>query len=122
MLLADEIMSKVDVFESLNSRECLALLEEIMLRTLTERESCILRLHYGLEKRAHTFREISTKFGFTPGRAQQINEHALRKLRRNTRLSDRRLLNFIGEKRKQEITQMWGDAEKQANQRSAICE
>ena len=52
------------------------------LKTLTERESNILKMRFGLEGNIpHTFDEISTHIGVTRERVRQIQKRALEKLR-----------------------------------------
>lgn len=56
---------------------------EIMkaLNTLTERESEVIRLYFGLgHYRPHNLEEISQKFHLTKERIRQIKEKAIKKL------------------------------------------
>ena len=60
-------------------------LEEVM-ETLTERESRVLRLRFGLEDgRVHTLEEVGDALGVTRERIRQIEAKALRKLRHPSR-------------------------------------
>ncbi|MBA7709545.1 RNA polymerase sigma factor SigA [subsurface metagenome] len=59
--------------------EVKGLLEEVIK---DERESDILKLRFGLEKKEnHSLREIGRKYGVSRERIRQIQERALRKLR-----------------------------------------
>ncbi|MCS7189677.1 MAG: RNA polymerase sigma factor RpoD/SigA [Bacteroidia bacterium] len=54
------------------------------LATLEERESQILRMHFGIDQRyPMTLEEIAEKLGLTRERVRQIKERAIRKLRSN---------------------------------------
>jgi RNA polymerase primary sigma factor len=55
------------------------------LSTLTERESDIIRLFFGIGCQAHTLEEIGEKFGLTRERVRQIKEKAIRRLRHTSR-------------------------------------
>ena len=60
-------------------------LEEVM-ETLTDRESRVLRLRFGLEDgRVHTLEEVGDALGVTRERIRQIEAKALRKLRHPSR-------------------------------------
>jgi RNA polymerase primary sigma factor len=62
--------------------------EEIneVLKTLTERESKILKLYFGLNgEKAHTLEEVGIEFKLTRERVRQIKEKALTKLRHISR-------------------------------------
>ena len=55
------------------------------LRTLTERESEIIKLFFGLGCQEVTLEEIGDKFGLTRERVRQIKEKAIRRLRQGQR-------------------------------------
>lgn len=59
---------------------------EICLSVLSQRESEILRMLYGINCTERTMFEIGTKMGLSTERVRQIKEKALKKLRRNTKL------------------------------------
>ena len=68
-------------------------LEEV-LDTLTDRESRVLQLRFGLEDgRSRTLEEVGREFGVTRERIRQIEAKALRKLRHPSR--SRRLRDFL---------------------------
>jgi RNA polymerase primary sigma factor len=57
-----------------------------VLGTLTERESRVLKLRFGLEDgRTRTLEEVGREFGVTRERIRQIEAKAIRKLRHPTR-------------------------------------
>lgn len=56
-----------------------------MLDTLTDRESDVLRLYFGLEGQEWTLESIAQKYNLTRERVRQIKEVALRKLRHPVR-------------------------------------
>ena len=65
-----------------------------VLDTLTDRESRVLQLRFGLEDgRSRTLEEVGREFGVTRERIRQIEAKALRKLRHPTR--SRRLRDFL---------------------------
>jgi RNA polymerase primary sigma factor len=65
-----------------------------VLDTLTERESRVLQLRFGLEDgRSRTLEEVGREFGVTRERIRQIEAKALRKLRHPTR--SRKLRDFL---------------------------
>ncbi|MDR0615940.1 MAG: RNA polymerase sigma factor RpoD [Synergistaceae bacterium] len=67
---------------------------EEMLEDLSERESEVLRLRFGLEDgHAHTLEDVGKRFGVTRERIRQIEAKALRKLRHPSR--SRRLKDFL---------------------------
>jgi RNA polymerase primary sigma factor len=69
----DEVVERAVELESLADR----------LSELDEREASILRLHYGLgDLEPLTLREIGERFGVTRERVRQIENEALRKLKR----------------------------------------
>ncbi len=55
------------------------------LATLTERESDIIRLFFGIGCQEMTLEEIGERFGLTRERVRQIKEKAIRRLRHTTR-------------------------------------
>lgn len=55
------------------------------LSTLTERESDIIKMFFGLGGQEMTLEEIGDKFGLTRERVRQIKEKAIRRLRQNSR-------------------------------------
>ena len=60
---------------------------KLALSTLSERESQVLSMYYGLSGgHALSLHDISTEFNLTPERVRQIKEKATRKLRRTSRL------------------------------------
>jgi RNA polymerase primary sigma factor len=65
-----------------------------VLDTLTDRESRVLQLRFGLEDgRSRTLEEVGREFGVTRERIRQIEAKALRKLRHPTR--SRKLRDFM---------------------------
>ena len=65
-----------------------------VLGTLTDRESRVLQLRFGLEDgRSRTLEEVGREFGVTRERIRQIEAKALRKLRHPTR--SRKLRDFL---------------------------
>ena len=56
-----------------------------LLDTLTDRESDVIRLYFGLEGQEWTLESIAQKYKLTRERVRQIKEVALRKLRHPTR-------------------------------------
>ena len=65
-----------------------------VLDTLTERESRVLKLRFGLEDgRPHTLEEVGDIFKVTRERIRQIEAKALRKLRHPTR--SKKLKDYI---------------------------
>ena len=65
-----------------------------VLQTLTDRESRVLQLRFGLEDgRSRTLEEVGREFGVTRERIRQIEAKALRKLRHPTR--SRKLRDFL---------------------------
>ena len=55
------------------------------LATLTERESDIIKMFFGIGYQEMTLEEIGDKFGLTRERVRQIKEKAIRRLRNNSR-------------------------------------
>lgn len=56
------------------------------LNSLTERESEVISLYFGLnENRSYTLEEIGARFGLTRERVRQIKEKAIRRLRHASR-------------------------------------
>ena len=67
---------------------------EDVLHTLTERESRVLQLRFGLDDgRSRTLEEVGREFGVTRERIRQIEAKALRKLRHPTR--SKKLRDFL---------------------------
>jgi RNA polymerase primary sigma factor len=67
---------------------------EDVLDTLTDRESRVLQLRFGLEDgRSRTLEEVGREFGVTRERIRQIEAKALRKLRHPTR--SKKLRDFL---------------------------
>jgi DNA-directed RNA polymerase sigma subunit (sigma70/sigma32) len=58
---------------------------ERALSTLAPREEMILRIHFGIGRRAASLEDISRQFSLTPERVRHIEVEALRKLRQRTR-------------------------------------
>ena len=68
---------------------------ENVLLTLTDRESEVVRLYFGLDcERAYTLEEIGEKFSLTRERVRQIKEKALKKLRHKSR--SQKLRSYLG--------------------------
>lgn len=66
-----------------------------MLEILSERESQIIRLRYGLtDGRNRTLQETANKFGITRERVRQIESKALKKLKSDNKIND--LKEFLG--------------------------
>ncbi|MBN1768037.1 MAG: sigma-70 family RNA polymerase sigma factor [Prolixibacteraceae bacterium] len=66
-------------------KESLAREIDRALTTLTERESDIVRLFFGIGCQDMTLEEIGERFGLTRERVRQIKEKAIRRLRHTTR-------------------------------------
>jgi len=73
-----------------------SLVQEIdrSLSTLTDRESDILRLFYGIGTSELTLEEIGDQFGLTRERVRQIKEKAIRRLRHSSR--SKHLKTYLG--------------------------
>ncbi|MCQ2201046.1 MAG: RNA polymerase sigma factor RpoD/SigA [Bacteroidales bacterium] len=67
---------------------------ERTLSTLTERESDIVKLFFGIGCQEMTLEEIGERFGLTRERVRQIKEKAIRRLRHNTR--SKLLKSYLG--------------------------
>lgn len=68
---------------------------EFALSQLSEKESEVLKLYYGLNGEEQlTLEEIGTRFNLTRERVRQIKEKAIRRLRQNKR--SRNLRSFLG--------------------------
>ncbi|HOH25119.1 MAG TPA: sigma-70 family RNA polymerase sigma factor, partial [Bacteroidales bacterium] len=65
--------------------ESLSLEIDRALSTLTERESEIVKMFFGLGCQEMTLEEIGDKFGLTRERVRQIKEKAIRRLRSTSR-------------------------------------
>lgn len=64
------------------------------LATLTERESEIIKMFFGIGYQEMTLEEIGDKFGLTRERVRQIKEKAIRRLRANSR--SKLLKSYLG--------------------------
>ncbi len=64
-----------------------SLREEIkhLLKTLNDRERCVITAFYGIGQSEMTLEEIGNKYGLTRERVRQIKEKAIRRLRNNTK-------------------------------------
>jgi RNA polymerase primary sigma factor len=74
-----------------------SLIDEVnhILHSLSDRESRILKLYFGLDgEKAHTLEEVGMKFRLTRERVRQIKEKAIGKLRHNSR--SKALLQYLG--------------------------
>lgn len=67
---------------------------ERALSTLTERESDIVKLFFGIGCQEMTLEEIGERFGLTRERVRQIKEKAIRRLRHNSR--SKLLKSYLG--------------------------
>ena len=67
---------------------------ERALSTLTERESEIIKMFYGLGMQEMTLEEIGDKFQLTRERVRQIKEKAIRRLRQDSR--SKLLKSYLG--------------------------
>ena len=66
-----------------------------VLSVLSERESEVIKLYFGLDKeQAHTLEEIGDKFNLTRERVRQIKEKAIRRLKRTSLSND--LRTYLG--------------------------
>ena len=74
--------------------ESLAREIERALATLTERESDIVKLFFGIGCQEMTLEEIGDKFGLTRERVRQIKEKAIRRLRQSNR--SKLLKSYLG--------------------------
>ncbi len=78
----------------LNSESLKAEIERV-LSVLSERESEVIKLYFGLDKeQAHTLEEIGDKFNLTRERVRQIKEKAIRRLKRTSLSND--LRTYLG--------------------------
>ena len=64
------------------------------LATLTERESEIIKMFFGIGYQEMTLEEIGGKFGLTRERVRQIKEKAIRRLKQNSR--SKLLKSYLG--------------------------
>lgn len=74
-----------------SAKECTDLTEQIMkvLHTLTERESIVLRMRFGIGiDKTYTLREIGSHLSITCERVRQIEAKAIRKMRQPDRLRE----------------------------------
>ena len=98
----NEESSLIDVIKNPNSlnadhellRQSLFIEISRVLDTLTERESNIIRMFFGINRQAISLEEISEEIGLTRERIRQIKEKSLRKLRRKS--NSKLLKNFLG--------------------------
>jgi len=67
---------------------------ERALATLTERESDIIKLFFGIQTEEMTLEEIGERFGLTRERVRQIKEKAIRRLRHTSR--SKLLKSYLG--------------------------
>lgn len=74
--------------------ESLAREIERALATLTERESDIVKLFFGIQTQEMTLEEIGERFGLTRERVRQIKEKAIRRLRHTSR--SKLLKSYLG--------------------------
>ncbi|MDR2472271.1 MAG: RNA polymerase sigma factor RpoD/SigA [Tannerella sp.] len=74
--------------------ESLSLEVERSLATLSERESTVLKMFFGICGPEKTLEEIGDKLGLTRERVRQIREKAIRRLRQGTR--SQQLKSFLG--------------------------
>jgi RNA polymerase primary sigma factor len=74
--------------------ESLAREIERALATLTERESDIIKLFFGIQQQEMTLEEIGERFGLTRERVRQIKEKAIRRLRHTSR--SKLLKSYLG--------------------------
>jgi RNA polymerase primary sigma factor len=56
-----------------------------VLKTLNDREQCVIKAFYGIGEPEMTLEEIGNKYGLTRERVRQIKEKAIRRLRNNTK-------------------------------------
>jgi RNA polymerase primary sigma factor len=85
-----EVISPQEAAISSNMRKQI----QKVLSTLNEREGKIVRMRFGIgEKHDHTLEEVGQDFNLTRERVRQIEEKALRKLKRSSRAE--RLRSFI---------------------------
>ncbi len=83
------VISATEVVISNNLKQCTA----AVLRTLSSREEKIIKMRFGLDDgNAHTLEEVGQSFAVTRERIRQIEEKALRKLRRQSRSEGLRAL------------------------------
>ena len=66
-----------------------------VLKTLNERERCVIRAFYGIGEPEMTLEEIGNKYGLTRERVRQIKEKAIRRLRNNTK--NEMLKSYLGQ-------------------------
>jgi RNA polymerase primary sigma factor len=64
------------------------------LSTLTERESDIIKMFFGIGYQEMTLEEIGERFGLTRERVRQIKEKAIRRLRQNSK--SKHLKSYLG--------------------------
>ena len=66
-----------------------------VLKTLNERERCVIKAFYGIGEPEMTLEEIGNKYGLTRERVRQIKEKAIRRLRNNTK--NQMLKTYLGQ-------------------------
>ncbi len=66
-----------------------------VLKTLNERERCVIQAFYGIGEPEMTLEEIGNKYGLTRERVRQIKEKAIRRLRNNTK--NEMLKTYLGQ-------------------------
>ncbi len=75
-------------------RESLRVEVQQVLTTLSQRESEVIKLYFGLEGQTLTLEEIGEKFNLTRERVRQIKEKAIRRLRHASR--SKALRSYLG--------------------------
>ncbi len=75
-------------------RESLRVEVQQVLTTLSQRESEVIKLYFGLEGQTLTLEEIGEKFNLTRERVRQIKEKAIRRLRHASR--SKSLRSYLG--------------------------
>ncbi len=65
------------------------------LKTLNERERCVIEAFFGINQPEMTLEEIGNKYGLTRERVRQIKEKAIRRLRSSTK--NKMLKSYLGQ-------------------------
>jgi len=92
-VLVDDSMERTD--EKITYRDSLSIETERALSTLTERESQIIKMFFGIgEENPMSLEQISEILGLTRERVRQIKEKALRRLRHSSR--SKLLAEYLG--------------------------